>query len=317
MTTEAFQQAAERLIVSAEKNPSIQFKDRDVLLKSIITLLTNGVRHLHFIFDFDMTMTKYWIEKKGNAEKVRNYSSHSVISLSPRTSQRFKLVEENLFSTYYKIEVNPTLTMEEKIPHMIEWWSESHENIIEEKLTRNDFDVMAKECPIEWREDLPELLTDLDTANIPVLVFSAGIAQTIASVLKHANLLHKNVHIVSNEIIFEQDKPLDDGSALAVSVREPFIHVFNKGEFAIRDTPFYKTVCPPERDNVILIGDSLGDVHMKDGVNHTADLTVGLLNHDKDIHLNKYLDAYKIVFTDDLSLSWVRELISEMIILGV
>lgn len=60
-----------------------------------------------------------------------------------------------------------------------------------------------------------------------------------------------------------------------------------------------------QRGNVLLMGDSLGDPCMADGIeNPSAVLKIGFLNHDikteqEVVRLNKYLEAYDIVLIDD------------------
>ena len=60
-----------------------------------------------------------------------------------------------------------------------------------------------------------------------------------------------------------------------------------------------------QRSNVLLMGDSLGDPCMADGIeNPSAVLKIGFLNHnietDQEItRLRKYMDAYDVVLVDD------------------
>ena len=69
------------------------------------------------------------------------------------------------------------------------------------------------------------------------------------------------------------------------------IHVFNKSESAIHKSDYFENI--RERENIILMGDSLGDLRMADGAANTKNiLRIGFLN-DKvgqydsiQIHLN-------------------------------
>jgi hypothetical protein len=51
------------------------------------------------------------------------------------------------------------------------------------------------------------------------------------------------------------------------------IHVFNKNESVVKETKFYQEV--KNRRNVILLGDSLGDVTMATDKNHDTVLRIG------------------------------------------
>ena len=64
------------------------------------------------------------------------------------------------------------------------------------------------------------------------------------------------------------------------------------------------------RGSVVLLGDSLGDLKMADGMPHDVKLTVGLLNHDYDTLSEKYLESFDIVLTNDTSLEFFIRLIS-------
>jgi len=55
------------------------------------------------------------------------------------------------------------------------------------------------------------------------------------------------------------------------------IHVFNKNENALHKSDYFEKLM--HRDNIILLGDSLGDLHMIDGAAECRNvLTFGFLN---------------------------------------
>ena len=55
------------------------------------------------------------------------------------------------------------------------------------------------------------------------------------------------------------------------------IHVFNKNESAVHDSDYFQKLS--HCVNVLLMGDSLGDLHMADGAEHMeSKLTIGFLN---------------------------------------
>ena len=62
----------------------------------------------------------------------------------------------------------------------------------------------------------------------------------------------------------------------------------------------------------MLLGDSLGDLKMSDGMPHDVKLSVGLLNHDHDKLIETYKDAFDIVLTHDTSLEFFIRLLTCM-----
>mmetsp|Transcript_2875 Transcript_2875/g.3634 ORF Transcript_2875/g.3634 Transcript_2875/m.3634 type:complete len:89 (-) Transcript_2875:691-957(-) len=61
-----------------------------------------------------------------------------------------------------------------------------------------------------------------------------------------------------------------------------------------------------ERENVILLGDSVGDVHMCEGIPHKNVLKIGFLNENVEKLLPKYKSIYDVVITNDGSLDFVE-----------
>ena len=66
------------------------------------------------ITDFDMTLTKYWV---GTA---RGYSCYRVLEGSSAVPPSYAKATRALHDKYYPIEVDEHLSVEEKIPYMIE-----------------------------------------------------------------------------------------------------------------------------------------------------------------------------------------------------
>lgn len=80
-----------------------------------------------------------------------------------------------LVDKYYPIEVNNQLTEEQKTPYMIEWWTQAHQLLIDQKINKDDVAAMVAETPVDIREGLKELIEKCKEKNIPLLVFSAGV----------------------------------------------------------------------------------------------------------------------------------------------
>ncbi|KAJ3113938.1 5'-nucleotidase, cytosolic III-like [Phlyctochytrium bullatum] len=244
-----------------------------------------------------MTMTKYWVDG------VRGPSSHAVLTRSPSISEAFKARSQVLYEKYYPIEVSHTVTREEKFKAMDEWWRYAHELIVDLKLSRSDLARMVVETPVTFRAGLTEVIDACERADAPFLVFSAGLYDVIHEILERANLKRKNVHIVSNRMQFDEN-------GVCVAFYEPMIHVLNKNEAKVEGSPYAETLV--DRKNVILMGDSLGDLQMADGLETDTLLTIGFLNHDEERLAPEYLAAFDLVVTGDQSFEFLHIILNAL-----
>lgn len=102
---------------------------------------------------------------------------------------------------------------------------------------------------------------------------------------------HESSHIVSNFIRYDSDGKLH-------SFSDKLIHSFNKNEHEIHDLPYFQSIL--SRQNVILLGDTLGDVGMIGGMKNLEQiLKIGYLNRSTPSKLDVYKNVYDIVICDD------------------
>ncbi|EIE76560.1 pyrimidine 5'-nucleotidase (UMPH-1) [Rhizopus delemar RA 99-880] len=160
---------------------------------------------------------------------------------------------------------------------------------------------MTRQVKLELRSHVDQVLRLCQARSIPFLVFSAGIGDIIEVILREVDLFFDNMHIVSNMMVFDEQE-------ICVDFKEPLIHVFNKSEFQLETSPYHALI--ENRRNVILMGDSLGDLQMSQGVDHDICLTVGFLNHDISTLEPKYLEAFDIVIVGDANMKPVIDLLS-------
>jgi 5'-nucleotidase len=102
---------------------------------------------------------------------------------------------------------------------------------------------------------------------------------------------HASSHIVSNFIEYDSNGNLKRFS-------KKLIHSFNKNEHEIHDTPYYQSIL--NRPNVILLGDTVGDVGMIGGMKNLKQiLKIGYLNRSTPEKLEVYKSVFDIVICDD------------------
>ncbi|KAJ3156258.1 5'-nucleotidase, cytosolic III-like [Geranomyces michiganensis] len=196
---------------------SLYVKDPTRVREKLTSILADGKDHLHIISDFDMTISRYWV----NGE--RNVGSHRVLALSSRVPEEFTAASKAIFEKYYPIEISQTISHSEKVQAMVDWWSEQHELILDLKLTKDALSSMAQETHVVLRDGVQQCMQLSEELGLPLLVFSAGLGDVIEAVLRKQELLRSNVDIISNKLHFGPDK-------IADRFEGKIIHTFNKDE---------------------------------------------------------------------------------------
>ncbi|KAG2182930.1 hypothetical protein INT44_005911 [Umbelopsis vinacea] len=283
-------------------NPSVKIANIEAVASKLQKILSHGKDEAHFICDFDMTLSRHWV-KGADGKPVRNSSTHGVLGRYKRLSPEFHTETQRLYNHYYPIEIDQTLTFEEKVPEMVAWWTQAHEILIGQSITKEDIALMVKQTYVEMRPKADLFLKKCADINIPLLVFSAGVGDVIQEALNQHNMFYHNMHIVSNKMGWN-DRGICD------HFEEPLIHVFNKSEFCLDKTDYYQTI--KDRKNVILLGDSVGDVLMSQGVQHDTCLNIGFLNHDVEALYPKYSQLYDIVIIGDSSVEPVLSILEKL-----
>ena len=106
----------------------------------------------------------------------------------------------------------------------------------------------------------------------------ANTACVYEAYLKQFKKTSKNIFVVSNMYIW-------DKNGNAVGINQPIIHSMNKDETSLKEIkPVYEKI--KDRKNVLLLGDSIGDIGMIEGFDYKNLLKVGFLNEEVEKNLN-------------------------------
>uniref|UniRef100_A0A4W4HNR4 5'-nucleotidase n=1 Tax=Electrophorus electricus TaxID=8005 RepID=A0A4W4HNR4_ELEEL len=276
---------------------TVHMKDPEHLEQILESIKDSGPNTLQVISDFDMTLTRFAYNGK------RCPTSHNVLDNSKLISKTCQAEMKNLLNTYYPIEIDSTRSIEEKLPLMVEWWTKVHNLLIEQKIRKDQLTAVVKESNVILREGYQLFFHHLHELDIPLLIFSAGVGDVLEEVIRQAGVLHPNVKVFSNYMDFDESGVLQD-------FKGELIHVYNKREGALLNTQHFQEI--QSRHNVMLLGDSLGDLTMADGVQDLQNiLKIGYLNDKVEERKQSYLDSYDIVLERDESMD-VNSLLREI-----
>ncbi|XP_041736619.2 cytosolic 5'-nucleotidase 3 [Coregonus clupeaformis] len=264
---------------------SVCMRDPQRVEEIIKTMQEDGTSTIQVISDFDMTLTRFAYNGK------RCPTSHNILDNSKLISEECKAQLKDLLNTYYPIEIDSKRTAEEKLPLMVEWWTKAHTLLVQQRIRKDLLQDVVKESDAMLREGYQLFFDHLQEHSIPLLIFSAGVGDVLEEVIRQAGVFHPNVKVFSNYMDFDETGALK-------AFKGELIHIYNKREGALLNTGHFQEL--KSRHNVLLLGDSLGDLTMADGVHSMENiLKIGFLNDKLEERKTSYLNAYDIVLVKD------------------
>ncbi|XP_049320679.1 7-methylguanosine phosphate-specific 5'-nucleotidase isoform X2 [Astyanax mexicanus] len=268
--------------------PSAILKEREKVEKIIHNIRSAGPGKLQVISDFDMTLTRF--AYNGN----RCPTTHNILHNSTLISEECKSKMSELLSHYYPIEIDDTRSVEEKTPLMVEWWTKAHNLLVEQQIGKDQLAEAVRESNAMLREGYQGFFDLLKHHSIPLLIFSAGVGDILEEVIRHNGVFHPNVRVFSNYMEYNE-------KGVLCAFKEPLIHTFNKKESALLNPDMFGQL--QDRPNILLLGDSLGDLTMADGIQNAQNiLRIGYLNDKVEERRSAYVDSYDIVLEKDETL---------------
>lgn len=267
---------------------SVLIRERGRVEETINNMRQAGPGRLQVISDFDMTLTRFAYEGK------RVPTTHNILDNRLLIDENCKKQIKKLLNTYYPIEIDARLSTEEKLPLMVEWWTKVHELLIEQKIRKDMLAQAVRESRSKLREGYKVFFDHLAQHQVPLLIFSAGIGDVLEEVIRQNHVFHPNVNIISNYMDF-------DHTGVLQAFKGQLIHTFNKREGALSHAAHLTEM--KGRPNVLLLGDSLGDLTMADGVSNAQNtLTIGFLNDQVEERKELYVNSFDIVLVKDETL---------------
>ncbi|KAM5213526.1 7-methylguanosine phosphate-specific 5'-nucleotidase isoform 4-T4 [Hipposideros larvatus] len=285
--------------VSILKKATIRMRQPGRVLEIVSALRRGGGDRLQVISDFDMTLSRFAYNGK------RCPSSYNILDNSKIISEECRKELKALLHHYYPIEIDPHRTIEEKLPHMVKWWTKAHDCLCQQKIQKFQIAEVVRESNAMLREGYKTFFNTLDQNNIPLLIFSAGIGDILEEIIRQMKVFHPNIHIVSNYMDFDKDGFLQ-------GFKGQLIHTYNKNSSMFENSGYFQQL--KGRTNIILLGDTMGDLTMADGVPGVENiLKIGFLNDKVEEQRESYMDAYDIVLEKDETLDVVNGLLKHIL----
>ena len=280
-------------------NKTVLISNPEKLEQSKKGFTKGETKTIHVLADFDRTLTTAFVDGKSIPSLISVLRDGSY--LTPDYAEK----ANTLYAKYHPIEIDPKIPLNEKKRAMLEWWKTHFALLVECGLNKSDLEKVVNSDKAKFRDGAQEFIQTLKKKNIPLVIMSSsGLGgDAIRMYLEKAKMLFDNIHIISNA--FEWDK-----NGNAVKMKEPIIHVLNKDETAIQNFPVFEII--KDRKNVLLLGDSLGDIGMVEGFDFENLIKIGFLNEKIEESIKDYEKNFDIVILHDSDMNFVNELLEEI-----
>lgn len=278
--------------------PNLIIPSPEKLQQKIATLHSAGSTQLHIVSDFDKTLTKAFV----NGKKIQ--SSYALLRDNHYLSSEYVQKARALAEYYRPFETNLSISPEVRSQKMAKWWEKHHRLMVECGISQEVFRDLVQKNFLELRSNCDTFFHLLSKPKIPLLIFSSGLGDLILEFLKQKHFLTPNIHIISNFFSFDQQ-------GQAIDHHHPLIHIFNKQEYEIKNTLYAQEITG--RKNVILLGDSIGDLGMTEGIDHDTILRIGFLNEDIEQNLKLYSENFDVLVLNDDGMEYVNEILTKIL----
>lgn len=251
---------------------------------TIAKFIADGKDKFQVIADFDHTMSKYADEDGGRCWMVHEILEHEVRKDSTAASLLDETIGKNEAAVGHNGSCLGKISAAELEQMRQRWWSDAFAHLLHSApFTRSGIDKLVEASRVQLRSECRETFHLSRSANIPFFIASAGIGDLIQRHMQIREGINvQEQRIASNWMVYN-----DQGGV--VRFAEPMIHCWNK----------CGAILPPEakyRPNVLICGDSLGDLSMAQGLRpDLQQLSLGFLNYGDDAKRESFLDGYDVV----------------------
>lgn len=216
------------------------YADEAGVSQKIRRFIQAGADELHFVFDFDRTLTVNQHETQEDVTTWRILGHH----LPPIGQQE----DQTLYKKYRSLEINDKLTEYDAI----EWWTSilklyQHYRV---DMIKVEEDFLSR---ASIRPQATELFAVCEQRGIPTVVLSAGIRNVIE--------IWSRAYNVTPTLILSTALTLDKEGRIAGWLEDTLVHTLNKHEAGHAELTNIRS----GRPKTIVVGDSMSDADMVSG----------------------------------------------------
>lgn len=279
---------------------NVFISNKNELERKIELIKADGASKLHIVSDFDKTITRYRVNGKPVSSVI------AILRDEGYLTEDYPVRAKELFTTYHPFEIDKSILWEDRKAKMLEWWSTHYVILKECGLTKDDLESIIQSDSILFREGYEEFFKMLDVFNVPLtLVTANGLGgDVIKMILDRFNVKSDDIYLVANEIIWDEFGKF-------AGIKEPIIHVLNKGEVIIEDQRIFERI--KDRHNVILLGDGEGDIGMVQNIKYDNIIKIGYLNEKEEELKERFLEIFDVVITNDGSFEYINKLLKNIL----
>lgn len=235
--------------------------------------------NFYVVLDFDKTIT------------LGNSSDSWAASANPQVvgEQMCKEMDE-LYNKYRPIEMDYNISKEEKEKQMKIWYSDCMDLYYKYNVTKEKMKKSIKISGMKFRKGAKQFLVFMKENNIPVIILSAGIGNSIKQFLEENDCMLDNMYIISNFIEFDEKgnvKKFDNSK---------IIHTMNKNLKRHLPKSFQEKI--KDKEKIVLVGDLIEDINMVSKEDKDKTLKIGILNENMDKDLLLYKKNFDVVLRD-------------------